>query len=270
MSDRRRNVSFSTIRSLKVTHRMSAGSVLGTILRFTEDPARVTVRNNDSPVRIQALGHLEAKDPIGVCISVAPDTCFDSNYEAALDVLDESRVATFYARGRTEIFACDAPLADVAEPEDVDLTKAPEPVVIVEPKVSPGCVDFAEMEPGSMWNVPFEWQGLTISPLGDSIRTSQIGDPPGITKIAFPNDGIRIEFAVPAQTATIVVNNYATPSLGIDATDAFGITQRFAEAFDNELRRIAIPVPGLVALEITGGGNESSLVEVCSGTPERT
>jgi hypothetical protein len=82
-------------------------------------------------------------------------------------------------------------------------------------------------------------------------------------KLVFPQAGIRIEFPHPVSHARITVSNYGNPALRFRVYAGGAIVQEFTEDLHNEARAIALQRPGMTAVEIKGGKNEATVIEVC-------
>jgi hypothetical protein len=61
----------------------------------------------------------------------------------------------------------------------------------------------------------------------------------------------------------LTVNNYAGPSLDFAVYAGGNLLEKFTEPISNEVKKIELTHSGVTAVEISGGRNESSLVEVC-------
>jgi hypothetical protein len=105
--------------------------------------------------------------------------------------------------------------------------------------------------------------GLKFIPLKDPLRASPIGDPQGATKLAFPPSGLRIEFPGAVENVTLTVNNYAGPSLDFAVFSGGTLLEKFTEPISNEVKTLELAHSGVTAVEISGGNNESALVQVC-------
>jgi hypothetical protein len=223
----------------RIASRLKSGVRVSTRMKFTADrPARISLRADDGPIPMEASGRISTDGPIRLCV-VPDDLCFESDYELALDVLDEPRVATFFVRGRTEITTCrETPTRRI-------------------------CVDFADLPEGRTVSGPMVVGGVTFGPLGDPLRTADLGDPAGQVKLAFPPTGLRVEFPEPVEHVVARVNQYAGSQLTFVAYPAEGEPSRFTRRLNNAVKSVSIIVEGLKAFEVIGGQNESSLIDVC-------
>jgi hypothetical protein len=119
------------------------------------------------------------------------------------------------------------------------------------------------MKPGIEYTVPFTHEGLIFSPLGDMVRTSTIGDPSEQVKLAFPREGVRIEFPGPTDDLRLTVNNYAGPALDFHVYAGGALINQFTETIQNTVKAVNINEDNVTAVEIKGGDNEASIIEVC-------
>jgi len=114
-----------------------------------------------------------------------------------------------------------------------------------------------------VFNETFPYQGIGFSPLGEQIQTSTIGDPPNQVKLAFPREGIRIEFPQPVGNVALTINNYADPTLEFSVYAGSTLITQFAEHIEKEVKEVTITQAGVTAVEIKGGDNEASIVKLC-------
>ena len=92
---------------------------------------------------------------------------------------------------------------------------------------------------------------------------STIGQPDDKIKLAFPGEGIRIEFPVPADNVEIMVNNYHGPTLDFYVYTGSTLVSQFSESVENTVKTVSIADSNVTAVEIKGGDNEASVVSVC-------
>jgi hypothetical protein len=131
----------------------------------------------------------------------------------------------------------------------------------------PTCVNFNTLKPDTYFQAPFTHRQLTFTPLGEPLRTTTMGDPPGQLKLAFPNKGVRVDFPQAVDELTITVNNYAGRVLSFTVFDNDNVLNTFNEIVYNEVKTFTIKEPHMTAIAISGGNNEASIVEICLCLP---
>jgi len=224
----------------QVSHRFESEQPCPVSISFNETPAQVILTNDPKqPLAVDMDMHVQAKEPIPVCIKVCEPICADSNYTIGINIFDNP-FATITVRGLTRLFNCEE--------------KPPEEKT---------CASFEDLKQNQEFPAPFQLNGFNFVPLRDPLRAIPLGDPPGVMKLAFPPSGLRIEFPRAAEKVVLSVNNYAGPSLDFAIYAGGNLLEKFTEPIDNELRKIELTHSGATAVEISGGHNESSLVEVC-------
>ncbi len=132
------------------------------------------------------------------------------------------------------------------------------------------CINFTELPPPLVYQAPFHYRQLEITPLGQEVRGFDLGDPPGQLKLAFPPEGVRFDFPLPVSEVKMTVNNYAGRILRFQVFDGPVIVQEFTEIVYNEVRTVAIAAPQITAVAVMGGNNESSVAEICLCLPPET
>ncbi len=210
-------------------------------ISFADTPAQVVIRTDpEQKLDVNMSMDIQADKPVPVCLSVCEPICLDSDYTIGISIFDNP-FSTIRVRGRSKLFNCNE-------------TPQPEPV----------CVTFTgKLKPGIEFTEPFEYEGLVFVPLGNMIRTSTIGEPENEIKLAFPHEGIRIEFPTPAETPEIMVNNYYGPTLDFFVYQGSTLVNQFTESIENTVKTVFINENNITAVEIKGGDNEASVVSVC-------
>jgi len=182
---------------------------------------------------------------IPVCLKVCEPICIKSDYTIGVDIFDRP-VANIKIRGLTRVYNC--------REEEERYT----------------CVDFTEFKPGQVFNSPWDHGELRFRTAGNTpLRTVGSGGTPGTTALGFPNEGIRVEFPWPVRDVLMTVASYAGKGLSFFAyADGALIAQQNVE-IHNEIKEVLVEGSGITAIEIRGGGNESSILRVCfwSGGP---
>jgi hypothetical protein len=139
-----------------------------------------------------------------------------------------------------------------------------------EPECEERCIDFRKLPDPLVYQAPFTYQQLLITPLGQEVRGLDLGDPPGQLKLAFPPKGVRFDFSLAVSEVKMTVNNYAGRTLRFVVFDGGTVVQDFTEIVFNEVRAIPIVAPRITAVAVMGGDNESSVVEICLCLPRET
>ncbi len=222
-------------------HRFDPDEPCPVSISFDETPAQVVIRTDpQQKLDVNMDMDIRAKNPIPVCISMCEPLCLDSDYTIGINIFDNP-FSTIRVRGRSKLSNC----RDTPEPKPV-------------------CVDFTNnIKQGTVFTEPFVHEGLTFIPLGESIRGSDIGDPEGQIKLAFPRQGIRVEFPGPVNDIKLTVNNYAGPTLDINAYQNATLVNEFTEDINNTVKNIQIAEDNVTAIEIKGGDNEASIIDIC-------
>ena len=130
------------------------------------------------------------------------------------------------------------------------------------------CIDFADLNSDTSIQKPFQYKGLIFIPPQEGLFVSQIGDPPGQSKLGFHHAGMRIRFPQVVDLVTVTIANFAGRVIFIDALFEDEIMQTFQEIISNETRTIVIDVPQINGLIIRGGDSEAALVEICLCMPD--
>jgi hypothetical protein len=224
----------------KLEHNFKLDEPVPVSISFDESPANVIIETSpEKPFNVDMKMSVTAKDTIPVCIKICEPICVDSNYSIGIKVFDRP-VSVITVRGRTRLFNCQ---------------EQPAPQRI--------CVDFNELKAGTIFEEPFTHQELKFSPLGQQIRAATIGEPAGQVKLAFPKEGLRIDFNEQVSNIQVTVNNYAEPKLDFLVYSGSSLSNQFTVEVNNEVKVVSIEQSGVTAIEIKGGNNESSVVEVC-------
>lgn len=210
-------------------------------ISFAETPARVIVSTEPKqPVEVDMDMRLSVKETVPLCIKLCEPICAKSDYTIGINIFDNP-FASITVRGMTKFANCRE------EPP-------------VQERV---CVRFDRLKANTTFPQPFTLEGLTFSPLGGELRAATFGEPAGRIKLAFPRDGMRIDFPGAVEDVLLTLNNYASPELEITAFAGTSILTQFKVTISNTVREVPINQAGITAVTITGGDNEAGLVEVC-------
>lgn len=207
---------------------------------FEKSPANVIIHTTpERPLNVDMNMNVIAKETIPVCVKLCEPICAKSDYTIGIQIFDRP-VGAITIRGLTRLFNCRE-----------------------EEQAKPICIDFKELKEN--WKIieTFTYYGLRFSPLGEEIRTVTLGDPPGQVKLAFPREGIRIDFPYPVNRTDLTVNNYAGETLNFAVYAGTELVEEITEEVNNEVKMVTFSQAGMTAIEITGGDYEASLVQVC-------
>jgi len=226
--------------SARLEHEFKMEEPCPVAIHFLKPPAHVKIETSPKePLHVDMKMGVSADDTIPVCLTLCEPICADSDYTVGLSIL-EKPLAAISIKGRTKLFNCDD-----EEPDELR------------------CIDFTKLRPKQRIVEPYEYAGLTFTPLGDSLYTGLIGDPSGQTKLQFPPDGVRIEYPHPVSITDITVNNYADPVLTFTVYSYDVVLEQVDLEVNNEVKTLNIINDDITAVEIKGGQNESSIIEIC-------
>ncbi len=130
------------------------------------------------------------------------------------------------------------------------------------------CVNFDQLKPNVTFSRPFEHKQLKFSPLGKQIHTGTLGDPQGKTKLIFPKEGLRVDFPQAVDEVTLIVNNYFGRTITFSIFSGDQQIKEITEVIYNQVKTIVFKEKQMTAVEIKGGDNEASLVEICLCLPK--
>jgi hypothetical protein len=219
-------------------------------ISFTDTPAHVIVSSDpDHPVAVDMDMKVTVRETIPLCIKLCEPICARSDYTIGINIFDNP-FASINVRGLTRLYNCQE---QPPEPEKKEV-----------------CVTFERMKAGTPVNAPFAYEGLTFSPLGSPLRAATFGEPAGEIKLAFPPEGMRIEFPQPVEDVCLTLNNYAQPDLTISAYAGANLLTQFTVSISNTVQEVRISKTGVTAVTVTGGNNEAALVKVCYQPTVRT
>jgi hypothetical protein len=224
----------------RLEHRFEVHEPCPVSISFTDTPAVVVVTSEpERPLDVRMRMQVVAAEPVPVCISVCEPICATSDYAVGLTAFDQP-VATISVRGTTRLERC----SERPPPERV-------------------CVDFVDLKAGTEFAQPLSVGGLRFSSLGGPLRASAAGDPAGRMKLAFPDQGFRVDFRRRVNDVQLTVNNYGQPEIELTVHSVAAPPVVLTERFHNEARTIDVPTADVTAIELRGGSNEAALVEIC-------
>jgi hypothetical protein len=207
-------------------------------IHFEAEPARVHLETSPKqPLHMAMATELSAKAPLPICIRVCEPICAESDYRVGLTIFDQM-VATVAVRGRTRIGQCDEGKSTV-------------------------CVNFTSLTADTSVAKGIELRGVQFQPLAGELRVTNIGAPAGQLKLGFAPEGVAIVFPSPSQGIVLRLNCYAGAGLKLVVRDAAGASTTHEVAMQNEAKAVSINEHDVVRIEVIGGRNEASLIEVC-------
>lgn len=232
--------------SAQLEHRFEPENPCPVSISFEQTPAHVVLSSSpDQPINVDMNMRVTVREPIPVCIKVCEPICARSDYTIGINIFDNP-FALITVRGMTRLFNCRE-----------------------EPPAEETCITFQEIQEGTEFAQPFTFHEISFTPLGGPLRAATFGDPAGQVKLAFPRTGLRITFPTLVHDVRITVNNYAGLTLEFAVFSSGTLLTRFSEPISNTVKEVRIAQSGLTDIEITGGDNEASVVEVCY-TPMNT
>jgi hypothetical protein len=224
----------------RLEHRFELEKPCPVSISFEQTPARVVLSSSpDQPISVAMNMNVTVSEPIPVCIKVCERICARSDYTIGINIFDNP-FALITVHGMTRLFNCHE-----------------------ESSAEETCVTFQEVKEGTEFAQPFTFHELVFTPLNEPLRAATFGDPAGRVKLAFPRTGLRITFSTPSHDIRITVNNYAGSTLEFSVFASTTLLTRFSEPVSNTVKEVRIAQSGVTDIEITGGDNEASIVEVC-------
>ena len=226
--------------SAKLEHEFKMEEPCPVSIYFTKPPANVVIHTSpEKPLHVDMNMKVVAEDTIPVCIKLCEPICADSDYSIGLEIFDRP-VGAVTVKGRTKLFNCN--------------DEGPDKLT---------CIDFQELEPKIVIREPYPYQGFIFTPLGDKIVTAMIGEPSGQVKMQFPREGVRIDYPHAVDITEITLNNYANPTLKFSVFSNDTLLDSFEVEIDGEVKIVSIDNDDITAVEISGGDNEASIIEIC-------
>lgn len=231
----------------KVENRFRFDEPCPVSISFKEQPANVSLLTDlDAPIFTEMEMRLSAADDIPVCISVCEPICAESRYRIGFEVFDEP-VAKIDLSGVTKLGPCDDDERDDGKDDDRKVT----------------CVGFSQLTVATRFHAPFDHEGLRIEPSNDPVYIDTLGEPAGQHKLRFGNDGVRIVFPSEVSDVSLRVNKYNPNLLEIRVFVGTHLVDTLAPVIDNAVVVVDVDHVGVTALELRGGANEATIVEIC-------
>ena len=132
----------------------------------------------------------------------------------------------------------------------------------VSPPRGERCVDFVDHGPRAELPHEIEHDGFGFTSVdGQQLTVVAWGDPKGVGKLRFRPTGVDVRLPFRSQRVVLSIMDYAGEVQVVGLDDAGDPVARADAA------PYALEAGGLVALRVTGGGNESAIVSICA-TPQ--
>ena len=224
----------------KLEHQFKKGSPAEVGIKFEKDPANIVIHNGPkNPMNVDMDMYLKVKDPVPVCISLCEPICAKSDYMISLNFLDRP-VGSISIKGMTKLFNCFE-------------SERPKPV----------CIDFRETKEGTVIKDVLTYYGLKFAPMSGELVVISGGDPEGVNKLRFSDEGIKIIFPYPVDRAVIKMMSQAGNAIHFEVFDEDGLIKTIDETIGDEARVIEISEEDISTIIISGGSGEAALIDVC-------
>jgi len=227
----------------KLEHRFNSEQPCPVTISFGESTAHVVIENSSkNPFNVDMKMNLLAGNTIPVCVKLCEPICVKSDYTIGIDIFDRP-VGTIRIKGLSRLFNC--------KTSDDQTTK-------------PTCVDFGNLKLGTSFENPFTFEMLKFSPLGSPLKVVDLGEPNGRLKLLIPASGMRIDFPMPVNEVVLTINNYSgSKDLTITIFSGVSVLDSITETIDGTVKECQLTYDSITSVEIKGGRNEASLIQVC-------
>jgi hypothetical protein len=135
----------------------------------------------ETPFNVDMDMNVAVKNTVPVCLKLCEPVCAKSDYTISVNIFDRP-VGSISIKGITKLFNC-----------------------FEKPKPQLTCVDFKELKDGTVIRDELTYYGLKFSPLAYELMVYASGDPAGMNKLRFPDDGIKITFPFPVDSASFTM-----------------------------------------------------------------
>ena len=128
------------------------------------------------------------------------------------------------------------------------------------------CLDFKDFKPEERISQAFDHRGFTITPLGKFVKTSLLGTPENVTKLAYPPEGVHIKLPEYTEYCSVYLNNYNGRVVEIALLRDGELILSKTEIVYNQDKIFEYQtsfINELVIKQKTDSGYESALIEVC-------
>lgn len=224
----------------KLEHQFKKGSPCELLVSFQKDPANVVIHTTpETPFNVDMDMKVSVKDTIPVCLKLCEPVCAKSDYTISVNIFDRP-VGSVSIKGLTKLFNC----YEGHKPERT-------------------CVDFREQKDGTVIRNELTYYGLKFVPLENELLVYSSGEPSGMNKLRFPDEGVKIIFPFPIDRASFSLINHASPLLKFEIYNNEGLIRTIEEEVHDEPKVITVEEEDFTTVIIKGGGNEAALLEVC-------
>lgn len=183
---------------------------------------------------------------------------------------------TSRARAVTIFLEASGQRGAVAYFDEVKLVVTPCPLRVELPEPQPPereekCVDWKQERKPRRLEPEETWKGFQFrSASGRPLEIVVWGEPAGDGKLRLQAKGLRVELPFEADTVTVELGVYAPLRVASYDTSGARLAQELAVPGQQRLQTLTLRSPGQVALEFTGGGEESYLVRLCAAREKTT
>lgn len=224
----------------KLEHQFKKGSPAEVDIKFEKEPANVVIQNwPKEAMNVDMDMFLKVKEPVPVCISLCEPICAKSDYTISINFLDRP-VGSVSIKGITKLFNCFE-------------SERPKPV----------CVEFREIKEGTVIKDVLTHYGLKFIPVTDQLLAITGGDPEGVNKLRFSDEGIKIVFPYPVDKVSLKMFSQADEAIHFEIYNENELLKTIDESIGEEARTIEINQEDMISIIISGGSGEAALVEVC-------
>ncbi len=224
----------------KLEHQFKKDSPANVEIKFDKEPANVVIQNGPkNPMNVDMDMFLKVKEPVPVCISLCEPICAKSDYTVSLNFLDR-HVGSISIKGMTKLFNCFE-------------NERPKPL----------CVDFREFKEGTVFKDSLTHYGLIFTPVENHLYIISGGDPQGVNKLRFSDEGIKIVFPYPIDKAQLKMLSQAGNVIHIEIFDQSGLLKTIDEAIGDVAETIEIDQENMTTIIVSGGSGEAALIEAC-------
>ena len=224
----------------KLEHQFKKGSPCELLVSFQKDPANVVIHTTpETPFNVDMDMNVAVKEPIPVCLKLCEPVCAKSDYTISINIFDRP-VGSISIKGITKLFNC-----------------------FEKPKPERTCIDFRELKDGTVIRDELTYYGLKFIPLANELRVYESGEPAGMKKLRFPDEGVKVVFPFPVDNVAFTVLSHGSPTLKFEVYNNEGLIRTVEEDVPNEPKTVTIEEEDFTTVVIKGGNNEAVLLEIC-------
>lgn len=221
-------------------HQFKKGSPAEVQIRFEKDPANVAIQHwPRDPMNVDMNMLLSVRQPVPVCIRLCEPICAKSDYTISVNFLDRP-IGSIFIKGMTKLFPC-------FESE----------------RPNPLCVDFRELKEGTVIRDSITQYGVKFSPVERDLKVVTHGEPEGVNKMIFPQEGVRIEFPYPVDKAWLRISSASPQPFHISVYAGSELLKTEDVTVEQGDVKVEVAQDDMTALVISGGKGIAALIEVC-------